>query len=219
MPQIFRPGADTLARIVLSSLAMLPVLSVGIAYAVWRSPYLTDQEVTREQPVPFSHEHHVGGLGIDCRYCHTSVEKAAFAGIPPTETCMTCHSQIWTNAPMLAPVRTSLAEERPLLWRRVHNLPDYVYFNHSVHVAKGVGCSTCHGAVQTMKLVRQVAPLTMGWCLDCHRNPAPNLRPRDAIFDMSWTPPVDQKIVGTRLASAYHVKSPARLSECSICHR
>lgn len=219
MPQIFRPGADTLARIVLSSFAMLPVLTVGIAYAVWRSPYVTGQEVTREQPVPFSHEHHVGGLGIDCRYCHTSVEKAAFAGIPPTETCMTCHSQIWTNAPMLAPVRTSLAEERPLVWRRVHDLPDYVYFNHSVHVAKGVGCSTCHGAIQTMKLVRQVAPLTMGWCLDCHRDPAPNLRPREAVFDMTWTPPADQKTVGVQLASAYHVKSPARLSECSICHR
>ncbi len=219
MSQIFRPGADTLARVVLAGIAVVPVLAVGMATTLWRSPYATAQDVTREQPVPFSHEHHVGGLGIDCRYCHTSVEKAAFAGIPPTETCMSCHSQIWTNAPMLAPVRTSLAAGRPLVWRRVHVLPDYVYFNHSVHVAKGVGCATCHGAIQTMKLVRQVAPLTMGWCLDCHRNPGPNLRPREAVFDMTWTPPAGQAEQGTRLAAAYHVKSPARLSECSICHR
>lgn len=219
MVQIFRPGADTVARVVLASVAVVPVLSMGLAYAVWRSPYATQQDVTREQPVPFSHEHHVGGLGIDCRYCHTSVEKAAFPGIPPTETCMSCHSQIWTNAPMLAPVRTSLAEGRPLLWRKVHTLPHYVYFNHAVHVAKGVGCTTCHGEVQTMKLIRQVAPLTMGWCLDCHRDPAPNLRPREAVFDTNWTPPPDQKTVGAELVKAYHIKSPDRLSECSICHR
>jgi hypothetical protein len=132
---------------------------------------------------------------------------------------MSCHSQIWTNAPMLAPVRTSLAEGRPLLWRKVHTLPHYVYFNHSVHVAKGVGCTTCHGEVQTMKLIRQVAPLTMGWCLDCHRDPAPNLRPREAVFDMDWTPPPDQRAAGAQLVKAYHIKSPERLSECSICHR
>ena len=138
MAQIFRPGADTLARVAIAGIAVVPVLAVGLANTRWRSPYATAQDVTREQPVPFSHEHHVGGLGIDCRYCHTSVEKAAFAGIPPTETCMSCHSQIWTNAPMLAPVRTSLAEGRPLVWRRVHALPDYVYFNHAVHVAKGM---------------------------------------------------------------------------------
>src|SRR5689334_14689402 len=158
MPQIFRARADTVLRVALVSLAMLPVLAVGLGYTLMRSSYVTGQNVTREQPVPFSHEHHVGGLGIDCRYCHTSVEKAAFPGIPPTETCMSCHSQIWTNAPMLAPVRTSLAEGRPLEWRKVHTLPHYVYFNHSVHVAKGVGCTTCHGEVQTMKLIRQVAP-------------------------------------------------------------
>ena len=219
MPQIFGPGADTVARLALSSLAALPVLLVGLTYSYWRSPYATGQDVTREQPVPFSHEHHSGGLGIDCRYCHTSVEVAAKANVPPTETCMTCHSQIWTNAPMLAPVRTSLAEERPLLWRRVHELPRYVYFNHSVHVAKGVGCTTCHGQVETMKLMRQASPLTMGWCLDCHRNPADSLRPREAVFDPVWTPPDDGGATRARLVEAAHLASPARLSECSICHR
>ncbi|MER2268115.1 cytochrome c3 family protein [Methylobacterium oxalidis] len=219
MVQIFRPGADSVARVVLSSIAVVPVLAVGLACTLWRSPYATAQNVAREQPVPFSHEHHVGGLGIDCRYCHTAVEKAAFAGMPPTETCMSCHSQIWTNAPMLAPVRASLAEERPLRWRRVHTLPAYVYFNHSVHVAKGVGCTTCHGPIGTMKLVYQAAPLTMGWCLDCHRNPAPSLRPHEAVFDVAWQPPADQDAAGARLAQERHIRSPERLSECSICHR
>ena len=219
MVQIFRPGADTVVRFVLASLATVPVFAVGVAYAVWRSPYVTGQGVTREQPVPFSHAHHVGGLGLDCRYCHTSVEKAAFAGIPPTDTCMSCHSQIWTNAPMLAPVRTSLAEGRSLRWRRVHTLPGYVYFNHAVHVAKGVGCTTCHGEIQTMKLVRQAAPLTMGWCLDCHRDPAPNLRAREAVFDTAWTAPADQAALGAQRLKEYHIRSPERLSECSLCHR
>ncbi|MEA1834349.1 cytochrome c3 family protein [Methylobacterium durans] len=219
MVQIFRPGADSVARVVLAGMAAMPVLAVGLAYTLWRSPYATAQNVAREQPVPFSHEHHVGGLGIDCRYCHTAVEKAAFAGLPPTETCMSCHSQIWTNAPMLAPVRTSLAEERPLVWRRVHTLPAYVYFNHAVHVAKGVGCTTCHGPIQTMKLVYQAAPLTMGWCLDCHRDPAPHLRAHEAVFDVVWQAPADQEVVGRRLAEERHIRSPERLSECSICHR
>lgn len=217
--QIFRPGANTIARILLVALAVLPVFAVGLTYRLWASPYYTQQNVTREQPVPFSHEHHVGGLGIACRYCHTSVEKGRFAGMPPTHTCMSCHSQIWTNAPMLAPVRTSLANNEPIHWRRVHNLPDYVYFDHSVHVAKGVGCTSCHGAVQTMKLMRQVAPLTMSWCLDCHRNPEKNLRPRNEVFNMTWTPPPDQEERGRELKQAYHIQSADRLSECSICHR
>ena len=218
MAQIFRPRADAIARAALVGLAVAPVLLVGLGYAIMRSPYVTEQNVTREQPVPFSHEHHVGQLGIECRYCHTSVEKARFAGIPPTETCMTCHSQIWTNAGMLAPVRASLAENRPLRWRRVHNLPDYVYFDHSVHVTNGVGCSTCHGRVDQMPLMRQAAPLTMGWCLDCHRNPDPALRPREAVFDMAWTPPKDQAEAGRRLRAAYHIDTK-NLTDCSICHR
>ena len=173
MPQLFRPSANTIARAVLVMALVAPFLCIGLAYAVMRSPYTTGEKITVRQPVPFSHEHHVGELGIDCRYCHTSVEKSAFAGMPPTKTCMTCHSQLFTNAAMLAPVRKSLAEHKPIHWQRVHVLPGYVYFDHSIHIAKGVGCTTCHGAVDTMPLMKQAAPLTMGWCLDCHRNPAP----------------------------------------------
>lgn len=218
MAQLFRPAADTVLRVALACIAGLPVLGVGLAYAVMRSPYVTQQGITREQPVPFSHEHHVGGLGLDCRYCHTGVETARYAGLPPTQTCMTCHSQLWTNAGMLAPVRESLALNRPLRWRRVHNLPGYVYFNHSVHVAKGVGCSTCHGAVDRMPLVRQDAPLTMSWCLSCHEHPERHLRPRLAVFDMNWTPPPDQDAQGKRLMAQYHVDA-THLTECSRCHR
>ncbi|MGO4572640.1 cytochrome c3 family protein [Microvirga sp. 2TAF3] len=216
--QIFHPRADTIARVVFVSLGAVPTLLLFLGYMIMRSPYITGQDLVREQPVPFSHEHHVGGLGIDCRYCHTSVEQARFAGIPPTGTCMTCHSQIWTNAGMLAPVRASLADDRPLRWRRVHNLPDYVYFDHAIHVAKGVGCSTCHGRVDQMPLMRQAVPLTMGWCLDCHRDPAPNLRPREEVFDMAWAPPKNLDEQGKRLMGEYHIRTQ-HLTDCSTCHR
>ena len=216
--QIFRPGADSAARVVLVGLAVVPVLAFGLATTLARSPYVTQQNVTRNQPVPFSHEHHVGGLGLDCRYCHTGVEKARFAGLPPTATCMTCHSQLWTNAPMLAPVRTSLAENRPIHWNRVNNLPGYVYFDHAIHVSKGVGCSTCHGPVEQMPLMRQAAPLTMGWCLGCHRHPEQALRPLGAVFDQTWVPPADQEEVGKRRLVERHIV-PERLTDCSICHR
>jgi len=218
MAQLFRPAADTIVRLVLAGLASLPVLGAGLAYAVMKSPYVTEQGITREQPVPFSHEHHVGGLGLDCRYCHGGVEKARYAGMPPTQTCMTCHSQLWTQAGMLGPVRKSLAENRPLRWRRVHTLPGYVYFNHGVHVSKGVGCSTCHGSVDRMPLMRQAAPLTMAWCLSCHQHPEEHLRPLSAVFDMGWTPPPDQDRDGRRLMAFYHIdKTP--LTDCSRCHR
>lgn len=218
MAQLFRPSADTFARVILVSILVLPFLAIGGAYALMRSPYITGQSITLNQPVPFSHAHHVGEVGLDCRYCHTSVETSAFAGMPPTTTCMTCHSRLFTNAEMLAPVRQSLAEGKPIRWTRVHRLPDYVYFDHSIHVAKGVGCSTCHGNVAAMPLMRQVAPLTMAWCLDCHRNPAPNLRPLDKIFDTQWTPPKDQDDQGKRLLVAYHIDT-AHLTDCSRCHR
>jgi hypothetical protein len=216
--QIFRPGANTIAVVLLAALGALPILGIGLGYQLTRSPYTTGQNVTRNQPVPFSHEHHVGGLGLDCRYCHTSVEKARFAGLPPTETCMTCHSQIWTNAQMLAPVRTSLADNKPIGWQRVHRLPDYVYFDHSVHVAKGVGCTTCHGPVDQMRLMRQAAPLTMQWCLDCHRDPAKSIQPRETVFDPTWKAPADQAKAGRELAQAYHVRTD-HLTDCSTCHR
>ena len=218
MPQIFRPSANTIARIVLVAILAGPFLLIGLAYAVMRSPYTTGQDVALTQPIPFSHKHHVGDDGIDCRYCHTSVETAAFAGLPPTTTCMTCHSQMFTNAAMLAPVRDSLVEHRPIHWQRVHRLPAYVYFDHSVHVQNGIGCSTCHGAVDEMPLMRQAAPLTMGWCLDCHRNPAPNLRPQSEIFNLHWTPPQDQAAEGRKLLVQYHIDTE-HLTDCSRCHR
>lgn len=216
--QIFRPGANTVATLMLASLGVIPVLATLLAYQIAKSPYVTGQDVVPDQPVPFSHEHHVGGLGIDCRYCHTSVENARFAGLPPTETCMTCHSQIWTNAEMLAPVRASLADKRPIRWKRVNALPDYVYFDHSIHISKGVGCTTCHGPISRMSLTRQAAPLTMQWCLDCHRDPAKALRPREAVFDPNWKPAADAAEAGRKLMAAYHIHTD-HLTDCSICHR
>ena len=218
MPQIFHPRADTILRLGLLAIPTLPILGVLLGYMVMRSPYVTSQNITIDQPVPFSHEHHVGGLGIDCRYCHTAAERSRFAGLPPTETCMTCHSQLWTQAPMLAPVRESLARQQPLRWQRVNDLPGYVYFDHSIHLAKGVGCTTCHGPVAAMPLMRQAAPLTMGWCLACHRDPAPNLRPKEAIYDPSWSPPADQRERGEHLLDAYRIRTE-HLTDCSVCHR
>ncbi len=165
MPHLFRPYADTIARTVLVATLVVPFAAIAAGYWLSASPYETEQTVTVDQPVPFSHEHHVGGLGLDCRYCHTGVETSPVAGMPPTHTCMTCHSQLYTQAAMLAPVRESLAENKPIHWNKVNRLPDYVYFDHSIHIAKGVGCTTCHGPVATMPLMRQAAPLTMGWCL------------------------------------------------------
>ena len=158
--------------------------------------------------MPFSHKHHSGELGIDCRYCHQQVEYLASAGIPPTWTCMTCHSQIWTGAQMLAPVRDSLANDTPLHWTRVNRLPDYVYYNHSIHISKGIGCSSCHGAVDQME-----------FCINCHRNPAANVRPKAEIWNMEWTPPDNQAALGAKLVADYHIKGAQILTDCSICHR
>jgi Cytochrome c7 and related cytochrome c len=216
--QLFRPFANVIARWILVTGALLPFAAIGVTYGVMRTSYVTGQEITRDQPIPFSHKHHVGDDGIGCVYCHTGVEKSAFAGLPATHICMSCHSQIWTNAAMLAPVRESLANNRPIRWNRVHVLPQYVYFNHSVHIAKGVGCSTCHGPVDKMPLTMQVAPLTMQWCVDCHNNPAPALRPRDQVFNMRWEPPADQDKRGAAIMKANNI-DPNRLIECSTCHR
>ena len=215
---IFGPRANLFMTAGLLGAAGVVALLVLLVWVVPVMGYNTDERYAPPQPVLFSHKHHVSGLGIDCRYCHTSVETAANAGMPATETCMTCHSQIWTHAGLLAPVRQSLADKKPLRWTRVYTLPDYVYFDHSIHVAKGVGCSTCHGDVATMRLMRQEAPLTMGWCLDCHRDPAPHLRPRDKIFAADWQPPKDQAEQGRRLAAEYHIETK-HLTDCSVCHR
>nr|WP_306228992.1 cytochrome c3 family protein [Aurantimonas sp. CSK15Z-1] len=203
---------------VLLSIVLLPTLAIFLTYLVMRSSTVTGQDFVLHQWPPFSHAHHAGELGIGCRMCHNSVEKAASAGMPSTHVCMTCHSQIWTNAPMLAPVRESLADDKPLHWTRVNDLPDYVYFDHSVHVNNGVGCSTCHGPVDTMPLMRQAAPLTMGWCLDCHRSPEKFVRPTDKIYDFDWQPPADQEEKGKRLLVQYHIET-SHLTDCSVCHR
>ncbi len=217
MPHLFQPYADTVARTVLLAILVGPFFAIGVAYWISDSEYTTDQSLTLDQPVPFSHQHHVGALGLDCRYCHTGVETSATAGVPPTHTCMTCHSQLYTQSQMLAPVRESFAERKPIHWNKVNKLPDYVYFDHSIHIAKGVGCTTCHGPVGTMPLTRQAAPLTMGWCLDCHRNPAPNLRAAADVFEPDWQPPADQDERGVILA--HQNIDNAHLTDCSVCHR
>ncbi|HEY7545322.1 MAG TPA: cytochrome c3 family protein, partial [Blastocatellia bacterium] len=184
-----------------------------------RSSYNTQAFIPREQPVQFSHKHHVGDVGIDCRYCHTSVETSAFAGIPPTKTCMNCHSQLFADSPYLEPVRESFRTGRPIKWTRVHDLPDFAYFNHSIHVTKGVGCSTCHGQIDQMPLIYQQASLQMEWCLQCHRQPEQFLRPKDKVFDMTWQPPADQLEQGRRLIVEYKTPSVDVLTSCSTCHR
>jgi hypothetical protein len=193
------------------------VAAVGWVVArVNRSAYVTQVGVVRDQPVPFSHKHHVNGLGLDCRYCHTSVEDSAFAGIPPTQTCMGCHSQIWADSPLLEPVRASWRERRPLPWTRVHDLGDFAYFDHSIHVRKGIGCVTCHGRVDLMPMTWREHTLHMEWCLECHRAPERFVRPRERVFDMEWAPEGDQLELGRGLVRDYGIVAA---TDCSACHR
>src|SRR6266403_2927321 len=186
MAQIFHRSANFIARASLLGVAALAGIALTAVLVVARSPYITNQRVTRTQPVQFSHKHHVGDDGIDCRYCHTSVETSAFAGIPPTKTCMTCHTMIWPDAPMLEPVRKSFQTDQAIQWTRVNYLPQFVYFNHSIHIQKGVGCTTCHGPVGDMPLTWQNATLQMRWCVDCHRQPEKYIRPREEVFNIDW---------------------------------
>src|SRR5690348_14347006 len=221
MAQIFHPSTNTLSRLTIFGAAFVALGLLVLTYLVIRSPYQTEVEVVRDQPVPFSHEHHVRGLGIDCRYCHTSVETSSFAGLPPTYTCMSCHSQIWGDSPVLQPVRDSLRDERPLRWTRVHDLPDFAYFHHAVHVQKGIGCAECHGRVDLMPLTYKDQPLTMEWCLECHRHPERHIRPRDQVFNMEWSAKSlgeDQEDLGRRLVKEYNIPTD-RLTNCSTCHR
>jgi Cytochrome c7 and related cytochrome c len=215
MAQIFHRSFNTLSRLsIFGALFFLGGLAWAAA-ALVRSDYVTGVGEALAQPIPFSHEHHVSGLGIDCRYCHTTVEKSPFAGMPPTRTCMNCHQQIWTESPMLDPVRTSFKTDKSLSWQRVHRLPDFVYFDHSIHVKKGVGCSTCHGPVHLMPLVYQKSSLHMEWCLDCHRHPEQNVRPRSEIFNHDWVQPADTS-KGKELVKEYGIESR---TNCSTCHR
>jgi Cytochrome c7 and related cytochrome c len=187
MAQIFDRSSNALTRMSLI-LTGLIIISLGLTLdELQRSPWVTRQGQRADQPVPFSHKHHVEGLGLQCQYCHTSVEKSSYAGIPPTKTCMNCHAQIWTNAQLLEPVRHSWATGESIPWTRVHDLPDYVFFNHEIHVNKGIGCSSCHGRVDEMPIMYMQNSLQMEWCLNCHRNPAKNLRPTSEIYNMAWT--------------------------------
>ena len=216
MSQIFHRSANTIARVSIFG-AVFFIAALGWLFdAVNRSPWITEASVAREQPIQFSHERHVAGNGIDCRYCHTSVEESSFAGIPPTKTCMNCHSQIWSNSPTLEPVRASFRNDTSIEWTKVNDLPDFVYFNHSAHVNRGVGCSTCHGRVDRMPLMAQAASLQMEWCLQCHRHPERYVRPQAAVFDAAYEPPADQLGLGTRLVKEYGIHTR---TSCSTCHR
>lgn len=218
MSQIFHRHSNIYSRLSILAVVAFALTLGGVVALLHLSGWNTRQNDFVEQPIQFSHAHHVGGIGIDCRYCHTSVEESAFANIPPTKTCMNCHSQIWATASILEPVRASFRNNTPLQWTRVHDLPDFVYFNHSIHVKQGVGCATCHGPVDKMPLVYQQAPLTMQWCLDCHRNPQNYIRPRDQVFNMSWERPPDPEF-GLRLVKEHNIASVEQLTSCSTCHR
>jgi len=228
MAQLFHRSANSLARMSILGLLFVLVTLGAVLAELQRSEYVTRQNEARVQDPPFSHQHHVGGMGIDCRYCHTSVENSNFAGIPPTKTCMNCHGQIWTGAPMLEPVRQSYRTGKSLQWVRVHDLPDFVYFDHSIHVNKGIGCKSCHGAVDHMPLMYMENSLQMEWCLECHRNPEKNIRPKavqveaklsedkktvldpgvekpDNVFSMDYEPPSENTPVVVKLGNGYRV--------------
>jgi hypothetical protein len=230
--QIFPRSSNAISKASIVTVVFLVAVLFGALMEFQRSPYITWQGVRKAQPVPFSHQHHVAGLGIDCRYCHTSVETSSFAGIPPTKTCMNCHSQIWTNAALLEPVRVSFRSGESIQWARVNQLPDFVYFNHSIHVTKGVGCNECHGQVDQMPLMYQEGSLQMEWCLDCHRDPQEHLRPRDQVFNMRYEKPTssvpvkfegtsytDQESLGNALVKKYQLRTVQDITSCNTCHR
>src|SRR5512146_1596566 len=227
MGQIFHRSTNTISRLTIFGAAFIVAGIFWFFAQMQRAPYYSQRGIARMQPVPFSHQHHVGGLGIDCRYCHTSVEVSSFAGIPPTKTCMNCHAQIWTNAAMLEPVRESFRSGKSLQWVRANDLPDYVYFDHSIHINKGVGCNDCHGPVQRMPLMRAEFTLQMEWCLNCHRAPEKYLRPHDQVFNMNYQQPgsfnpvevdgkkfTDQISLGNYLKQKNHVRSVQDITSC-----
>jgi len=216
MPQIFHRSTNTLSRVSIFGAVAFIGLGLWGMLTLNRSAYVTKQRVAVEQPVQFSHKHHAAELGIDCRYCHSAVEVSGRAGIPPVSTCMNCHSQLWTNAALLEPIRASYRTDDALRWIKVHDLPDFVYFNHAVHVHGGIGCTTCHGPIGRMNQVWQESTLQMEWCLDCHRHPERHVRPRAHVFDPEWEVPVNQEELGRALVAAYHL---APRVDCTTCHR
>ncbi|MCI0571904.1 MAG: cytochrome c family protein [Myxococcaceae bacterium] len=216
MAPLYKPGTDTVLRsLALLALGTPAVVLAGLMLGQ-RSPLVTGQYEAVPQPLQFDHRHHTADEGIDCRYCHTTVMVSAHAGIPPIELCMGCHAQVWNESPLLEPLRKASFDDVPIAWRSVHRLPDFVYFNHAIHVNKGVGCVTCHGRVDEMALVYQVVPLNMGWCLDCHRNPSPHLRPLEHVTDVAWKPKEEPEALGRRLAQELDVHPSV---ECYTCHR
>jgi Cytochrome c7 and related cytochrome c len=216
MAQIFHPSTNTISRVSIFGTVFIVAGLLWLMAQVHRSPWSTEAHVAKEQPIQFSHERHVGGNGIDCRYCHTAVEESGFAGIPPTKTCMNCHAELFANSPFLKPVRDSFESGRAIEWTRVHDLPDFVHFNHSIHVKKGVGCTTCHGQVDRMPLMAQEQSLQMEWCLDCHRRPEQYVRPRSDVFNVNYVRPDNQLELGRRLVQEYEIR---KLTSCSTCHQ
>jgi len=213
---LFRPRANVVARVIFFGTPCVIAVAAWACLVMARSSWGTGARMTRVQPVAFSHAHHAGELGIDCRYCHVSVETGPHAGMPSTEICMHCHSQIWVGSDMLAPVRDSYRTGQSLVWQRVYNQPAFVYFDHSIHIHKGVGCSTCHGPIDEMPFVYQFPSMLMEWCVDCHRNPARHLRPQEDIFNRRWRP--DAKSEEERTVE-YAIRDPELLTSCSVCHR
>lgn len=218
MKQLFPEGADTIFQLVCIAIIFGLIAFFPVRSFIENSSYMTYVGVFQNQDVPFSHAHHVGDMKFDCRYCHTSAEKSHFAGIPSGNVCFGCHSQLWNQAELLAPVRNSLETGTPLVWWRVNNLPDYVYFNHSIHVSKGMGCATCHGRVDLMPLTRKTKAWHMMDCLDCHRHPEEFIRPKDKVYDPWWKPPANQHEEGLKLLKEYNVRTDGILN-CTTCHR
>jgi hypothetical protein len=216
MAQLFRPSSNTIAKVCIAGVILLAGGTLAVGYIIDRGPWITSVRMAPAQPVEFSHKHHVKDDGIDCRYCHTSVETSGYAGIPPTETCMTCHSQIWSAATVTQPIRDSWTSGKSIEWTRVHDLPDFVYFNHSIHVNKGIGCSACHGQVNEMPLTYKVNTLNMNWCLNCHRQPERFIRPKSEVFNIDYKYPENQLELGRKLVAEYNVHS---LTDCVTCHR
>ena len=219
MAQVFHRAANNVAKISIVTAVVLAGVAGFVYTQIARSNYLTGQYVEKQQPVQFSHKHHVGDDGIDCRYCHTAVETSSSAGMPPTQTCMNCHSQIWSDSPYLEPVRASYRDNKPIEWERVHDLPEYAYFNHSIHIAKGVGCSTCHGQIDNMPAVWQENTLQMEWCLQCHREPEKYIRPKSEIYNLQWQDGDLTMEERLQLKADYKIRNAQMLTSCSTCHR
>lgn len=218
MGPIFGPNANTIFRLSLVGSLLLFGGIIAAMVGLYLSPWYTDVGIAKEQPVPFSHKHHVDELKIGCQYCHATVEQTAYAGYPSTDTCMSCHSQIWVDSPLLEPVRDSYTSGDPLVWNRIYDVPDFVYFNHSAHLAKGIGCSSCHGRIDLQQLAAKEQPLYMGWCLGCHREPELYVRPLEEVYNMAWEPGPDQLEIGRSLVREYQIQV-GTLTDCYICHR